>query len=60
MPLSELRCSECDSPTINVCPNCKAVGLCDSCKSVVEICGYCDEGPDDGDDEDGGGDSDDV
>lgn len=45
-----LKCSECNTLTIDVCPECRDVALCGECKTEYAMCANCGE-PDEPDDE---------
>jgi hypothetical protein len=62
MSVNDLKCSECDEVTTDMCPECGTQPLCEKCKAAVKTCAVCDdedveeEGDEFGDD---GGDDDD-
>ena len=43
MSVSNLKCSECDAVTTDVCPECHETPLCTACIELVHECGGCDD-----------------
>lgn len=53
--MSKVSCDECDTITLEKCPECKVVPLCATCRAEFGMCQDCG-----GDDEEGDEDEDDM